>query len=383
MSVAKNHPKRIVIAGAGAAGLTSAFVLAARGAQVTVLDAGEAGRGALWASGGMLAAGFETTFELDVPSGDRARLFAALAARCARIWPEFAAKVEQASGLDVGYRQIGALTPARDPAEADRLEAGLARAQVLGVEVERLSAAAMAVREPGLAPARFALRFPMDGQVDNRRLAEALIAAVGRLGGAVRSGAGLAALDPERGEAVLSNGERLRADSVILATGAAAGLAGLAGVSEIEPVKGQMLSLRAAPGTAPAQVIRALDVYLAAKPDGRVVIGATSEPGAADLTTDSQAIEALKARAIALAPGLARAQEMERWAGLRPRARGGFPLVGLTPASTERLRIIAAVGGYRNGVLLAPAMAEAAEAAVMGEDSAWPVAFMPNGSDQA
>jgi len=137
-----------------------------------------------------------------------------------------------------------------------------------------------------------------------------------------------------------------------------------------------MASLAAPANAAPRQVIRAPDIYIAAKADGRVVIGATSEPGVRDLTTQDAAIAALKKRAAAIAPGLADAPEIERWAGLRPRVRGGAPLVAPHQGYGGPMRVITMSGGYRNGVLFAPVMAEAAAALALGErDRNWPAAF--------
>ena len=50
---------KIVIVGAGIAGLAVGWELAKAGAEVEILDRGLAGHGATWASGGMLAPGAE------------------------------------------------------------------------------------------------------------------------------------------------------------------------------------------------------------------------------------------------------------------------------------------------------------------------------------
>ena len=53
-------------------------------------------------------------------------------------------------------------------------------------------------------------------------------------------------------------------------------------------------------------------------------------------------------------PGLAASPVIERWAGLRPRAADSMPVIGEAAPGVFTLS-----GGYRNGVLLAPVMAEA------------------------
>ncbi|MCC5995006.1 MAG: FAD-dependent oxidoreductase, partial [Oceanicaulis sp.] len=61
-------------------------------------------------------------------------------------------------------------------------------------------------------------------------------------------------------------------------------------------------------------------------------------------------------------------------AGLRPRARDGMPMMGEAAPG-----LIVLGGGYRNGVLLAPAMAEAAaQLARAGALPDWARAFAPD-----
>ena len=54
---------RVVIIGAGVAGLAIGWRLMQKGASVTVLDRAQPGRGATWAAAGMIAATMESTRE--------------------------------------------------------------------------------------------------------------------------------------------------------------------------------------------------------------------------------------------------------------------------------------------------------------------------------
>lgn len=366
MKPTTSHRARIVVVGAGAAGLAAALALLRCGAQVCVLDAGRPGRGALWASGGMLAAGFESAAEAGA-RGPMAQRFAALSAAAAEAWPDWAAHIESSSGGSIGYQRLGAVTPAFDRSELARLERTQAAARRLGVAVERIGGRALADLEPALAPALEALVFPGDGQLDNRRLGPALVRAVEALGGEVRGGARVSALDIKAGRArgvLLESGERIAAQGVVLATGAAGRIEGAeAAAPPMRPVKGQMLSLDAVAGGAPRRIVRSFSIYLATKPDGRVVAGATSEPGRTGERADAATIARLRRAAGRAAPALKQARETERWAGLRPMARDRMPVVGAS--HIEGLTL--ALGAYRNGVLLAPMLGEAAAAAALGE----------------
>lgn len=353
-NIARPTASRIAVVGAGAAGLATAWRLALDGHAVTVCDRGEAERSALWASGGMLAGGFEAGVELD-KNHPLAPEFAALMRRGADVWADWAARLQDAAGKALGYERRGSLTPAFTAEESERASRAMEQARALGFEARRLSAREVAETEPGLAPTLGGVEFPGDGQLDNRALREVLIDAL-RLAG-VRFETGQAALETEAGrpELVLDRARRITADLVILAAGAAP-VAGAPALAASEPVKGQMVAFAAGRPLAPNRVVRGFSIYLAAKPGQRLVAGATSQPGAADLETDEAAIEQLTQAARRATPGLSAVPVSERWAGLRPRTPDSMPVIG------EAQGVFLAVGGYRNGVLLAPAVAEAAAA---------------------
>jgi Glycine/D-amino acid oxidases (deaminating) len=171
----------------------------------------------------------------------------------------------------------------------------------------------------------------------------------------------------------LDLGDPIHADVVILAAGAAA-IPGAPACLKSVPVKGQMVAFAAARPLAPSRIVRSFSIYLAAKPGMRLVAGATSEPGLDDEATDDEAAARLTSAARAVLPGLAAVPVMDRWAGLRPRSADGMPVIGEVEPG-----LLAAAGGYRNGVLLAPAMAEAL-AARLGAGEDWPSAapFAPD-----
>jgi len=365
-------PSRIAIAGAGAAGLACALALARAGHAVTLIDAGTPGRGALWASAGMLAPGFETLFELD-PGHALAVDFAALCARGGALW---AHEAGADAALAPGHARPGVLVPLLDDIDAARADAVLAQAARFGVDVERLSADALRAAEPALGPVLGGLRFPSDGQIDNRALGEAWLQALRATGGEVIAHAPVRAVETHEGRAsalVLSDGRRVDADLIILAAGTGR-IEGAPKLAQALPVKGQMIAWGLPAPAALTHVVRHVSLYLAAKPDGRVIAGATSEPGQAGLETDAQALAGLAARAGRLVPGLAGRAHHEGWAGLRPRARDGMPVIGEAAPG-----LILAGGGYRNGVLLAPVIAQAVEIlARTGSLPDWARAFTPD-----
>lgn len=345
-------PLRIAVVGGGAAGLACAEALILRGARVSLFEAGRVGQGALAASGGMLAAGFETAFE--APPGPA---FPALAHAALERWDAFAARVGAA-----GYEKRGSITPVYDREGLERLEQAAIRARQAGFEARTLTAAQAARAEPGLAPPHGGLEFPGDGQVDNRALGAALAYRLARLDVALTEQTPVKAVEPA-GEGVilhLDSGE-LRFDAVVLATGSVLPEGLRLPANLVSPVKGQMIAFDLPREAGPDRIVRGLDIYLAAKPGGRLIAGATSEPGKAGLETNDAAIEALAARARAALPVLENRPVAERWAGLRPASPDLLPVLG--PAGDARIQL--ALGGYRNGVLFAPAIGEAVAASLI------------------
>lgn len=101
------------------------------------------------------------------------------------------------------------------------------------------------------------------------------------------------------------------------------------------------------------------------KRDGRVVIGATVEPGERDPRPTLGGLTALSGAAVDLVPELSGAAFATAWGGLRPGTPDGLPIIG--PVE-ERDALLVATGHYRNGVLLAPITGEAIAALALGEE---------------
>jgi glycine oxidase len=147
-------------------------------------------------------------------------------------------------------------------------------------------------------------------------------------------------------------------------------------ISPIVPVKGQMLALAAMAG-APRHVVRMRDVYVAPKARWTLV-GATEERGRADTDVDPAAIRRLREAAANVIGALADAPEIAAWAGVRPGTPDDAPMIGETAIPG----VFAAMGHYRNGILLAPATAETvADQMLDGKVSPIAAAFSPRRFD--
>jgi glycine oxidase len=85
-----------------------------------------------------------------------------------------------------------------------------------------------------------------------------------------------------------------------------------------------------------------------------LVAGSTLESAGYQKAVTSGGIERILSAVNEIAPGLASAEIVETWCGLRPGTPDELPILG--PADVEGL--VMATGHYRNGILLAPVTAK-------------------------
>jgi glycine oxidase len=341
------------IIGGGVIGLAIGWRLAAAGCAVTLFERGEAGRGASWAAGGMLAAGVETE-----PGEERLR---ALNRLSQAMWPEFAAELEAASGMSVDLREEGTLVVALTRDDIGQLRFNYEFQRQLGIRLEWLSGAEVRRREPYLHPNVVAgVWSPEDHQVDNRKVAVALRSAFLAAGGTLREHAPVSAVDivGERVTGVRVGAERYAFDLVVLAAGAwSSQIGGLPRHARpaVRPVKGQVLALKMDPA-APLlrHVVWAPKAYLVPRRDGRLLVGGTVEERGFDATITAGAVFAMLEGAWRVLPGIEELPIDEMWAGFRPGSRDDAPVLG--PCAVAGL--VLATGHYRNGILLTPVTAD-------------------------
>jgi glycine oxidase len=140
------------------------------------------------------------------------------------------------------------------------------------------------------------------------------------------------------------------------------------------PVKGQMLCLAMPARELIQHVIRAPEVYLIPRSDGRLLVGATVEEAGFDKRTDAATMQRFHRAAIALAPKLENAKILEDWAGLRPGTPDGLPILGVTATPGYYV----ATGHFRDGILLAPITAEVMSKVIEGSECGYDLtAFSP------
>ena len=345
----------VVVVGGGVAGLAAARELARRGLSVVVVESRAAGAGASGAAAGMLAPQSE--------ADRRDELFELLCAS-REMYPDFAASLRDETGIDIELDRTGTLYLAFDAEDLEEVERRFAWQSRAGLAVERLTAEEARSLEPRVSTGvRAALLFPRDWQVESRLLVRALAASARGSGARLLEGGRATGLRVEAGRVtgVETPEGILNAGAVVVAAGAwSSELLNSDAPSDdprVEPVRGQVLCFRRHDSQAPfvRHVVYSPRGYLVPRRDGRLLAGSTTERVGFDCRVTEEGARSIRARAEEIAPGVSALALSDSWAGLRPRASDGLPVVG---ESGDVRGLFYATGYYRNGILLAPAAGE-------------------------
>lgn len=320
-----------IVIGGGIIGLSLSIELRRQGASVLVVERGEAGREASHAAGGMLVdCSLETRDALQE-----------LATASARMYPEFARELEIESGVKVDLRDYGTI-----------LFLSAKHASDSALQLELLTSELLCRLEPNLCESSRAAYYLKERSVDPRAITAAALAAAKRLGVDLSSGEEVTEIkisDDDRVCGVVTKKTSYPAPKVVNCAGAWSGQFGPYAFPT-RPVKGQMLCLVSPSRDTLKHVIRAPEVYLIPRSDGRIVVGTTVEEAGFDKRTDVDAIQRLHHAAVSLVPELRNAKILEDWAGLRPGTPDSLPILGPTPTPGYYV----ATGHFRDGILLAP-----------------------------
>lgn len=307
---------RILVRGAGIIGLSCADELVRRGHAVVVVDPAP-GSGASRAAAGLLSPSTEVWWDEPV--------LLELGLRSLALWPDFAGR------LGMPLHTAGTVLAARDHGDLQQVERQLELLAAHGRPADLLSPRELAALEPALTHrvAGGAL-LPDDASVDPRAVVASLLHRVP-----------VAPSGPDSADVtVLATGARLPEPYTHLVRG----------------VRGEIVRARLDDGAPEHTVrgwVRGEPVYVVPRPDGKVVIGATTEEHGRDPVPTVGGVGRLLEAARELVPALDRAEFVEAIARDRPASPDHLPLIG--PVDDG---VILAAGLHRHGVLLAPLTAQ-------------------------
>lgn len=340
----------ITVLGGGIFGLSVAWACLARGARVRVIERRAIGAGA---SGGIVGALAPHTPE-NWNDKKQFQLDSLIMARS--FWPE----VEAASGLPSGYVQSGRLQPVPD---ARSLELAHQRARGARALWQGKAAWNVVDEVPGdwtpPSPTGWWVHDTLSAHIHPRHAVAALAKAFENKGGELVFGAAT----PQ--------------GIIIHATG----YEGLLELSDKmdQPVgggvKGQAILLEYNAKTLPQ--LYADSLHIVPHHDATVAIGSTSERDFDSPDQTDAQLDDIHARAVQALPALADARILERWAGVRPRAKSRAPMLGAHPLYQGQY---IANGGFKIGFGMAPKTGQVmADLILEGRDTI-PDSFKPAAS---
>ncbi len=309
---------RILIKGAGVAGLTAALELAKRGVSVEVFDISPGiGRGASWYAGGMLAPWCERE------SAEEAVL--TLGQSALDWWEEATPGLVTRNGTLV-------VAPARDRAELSRFASRTSGYRPVGEDE-------IAALEPDLAGRfRHGLFFEGEGHLDPRLAIYALHHRLVSMGVAFHLGATIDEND---------------FDLIVDCTGPAQ----VGSLPALRGVRGEMLYL-VSNEISLSRPIRLLHpripLYIVPREPGRFMVGATMIESEDEGPISARSMMEFLNAAYALHPSFGEAQIIETGTGIRPAFPNNLPCI------KEEGNTLFINGAHRHGFLLSPAMARQA-----------------------
>ncbi|OJF95541.1 NAD(P)/FAD-dependent oxidoreductase [Pararhizobium antarcticum] len=357
----------LLIVGGGIMGLWAAVMADRAGIETMLVERSAIGAGA---SGGILGA-----LMPHVPdrwNEKKQFQFDALVSLEAEI-----RKLEAETGLSAGYRRSGRIIPLAKPHlrtialrhQQEALEHWRSHDRPFFWNFSDISDTPgwpdRAVTENGMVFDTLAAR------VAPRALLDMLTAVLrGSTHVTILEGTEVVRLDPTDGKAELQGGQKIDFGHCILA----AGVQSFPLIDALHPaapsasgtaVKGQAALLKT--DIDPSwPVIYSDGLYLVPHEDGRVAVGSTSEISFADPLACDRQLDDLLERAYGVVPMLRKAEVLQRWAGLRPKAIGREPMVGRHP---DFHKLLTLTGGFKVSFGLAHRLAASVIADINGQES--------------
>jgi D-amino-acid dehydrogenase len=388
---------RTIVVGAGVAGLCTAYYLAKRGEQVTIVESNRIGSGASAGNGGWLCPaqagplpepgltlmGMRALINRDSALYFKPSKLAELSPWLLRFWSYCNAGayrhgldsmarlgsrvfelVEQmaADGIEFELHRQGMLMASRDPAELRRELAKLQPMREFGYELpdDVLLDDELRDVEPSLSEeVRAGFLVPQHWHVRPETFNAGVAAALRGLGVEILEGAEVLDFVVERDRVTglrTAAGDH-SASSVVLATGSwTQRLAARIGIEA--PIQaGKGYSFMVAPTVTPRHAILLTDVHVGCTPFGEGMrIGGTMEFSGVNLRLDRHRIDHTIAGARSSFLEWREPEVRSEWAGLRPIAPDGLPVIGLA-APFEN--VFLATGYSMQGMTLGPPAGEA------------------------
>ena len=306
------------VVGGGLVGSAIAWGMAKHGARVALLDEGDV---AFRAARGNFGLVWVQGKGADMPA------YAQWTLRSSELWPELAAEMARATGVDLALRQPGGLIFFLSEDELEERAALIARMlnQSGDIGTRIIDRAEMRAMVPGIGDRVVGAAYcPKDGHANPLATLRALQQALLALGGAYLPNRAVDRIHAAAHDFTLHCGaERVRCRTLVIAAGlGSARLAPMVGLGmPVRPLRGQiMVTERMRP------FLDYATHTVRQTAEGSVMLGDSHEDVGFDLGTSADVMQEIAARNLAVLPKLADATVVRVWSALRVMTPDGHPI---------------------------------------------------------
>lgn len=335
----------VIVLGGGIAGLSVARELAKRKARVLLIEQEKKGAVASRAAAGILDP--YTEANQDSP-------FLTLGLKASEFYSDFLREIAGKTEESVEYKKLGILYLAVSPEDDGLLKDRFEWQKKRSLPVEFVSGNQIQKIEPlASRSVRSGIFYPEIAKLNANKLITRLLEATKKVGVEIRTGVKNVSVSFIRGkvQGVKISGTLVQSGSVVIAAGSWSGLQKLGFKIDVSPVRGQILLLCSKQNQYPRHILHSMRwAYVIPWPEKRLLIGSTLESVGFKCQVTRQGKEDILNRVSEIMDGIREFPIESSWAGLRPFARKGVPLVGPTHVSGLYL----ATGYYKSGILIGP-----------------------------
>lgn len=367
-----------VVVGGGIVGGAVAYLLAKAGLSVCVLERDAVGSGSSGHGHGVISL---------VGNDFKRGPHFLLGVESARLYPAFAARVQEDSGIDPLYHELPSVSLALID-EEERIFKEVFEWQRDALDLRWIGMDDVRALEPRITPDGIGAVLNHHGQVDGYRMSLGTIGAVERLGGVLllREATGIRVRDG-RVVAVKHTAGEVLTETVILAAGAWIGIARewLSFPIPVKPLHGEVLHVRLPGPPLRVFILTARHGPLLQRREGYIMAGsiggvtmsgmdvhathvfdpADAGPWQFDLAPSESGRDRMLDCSVRIMPAIAEAELRAHLAGVRPLSADRMPLIGPVPTVDG---VFLATGHGTKGIHLAPVTAEIVAGMVLRSD---------------
>ena len=335
-----------IVIGAGIAGLSVARELAKMKQRVLVLEKDVKGGQTSRAAAGIIDPYTEAKEETP--------LFR-LGLQAFDLYPSFLQELGEKVTSYVEFEKMGVLYLALKQEDEDYLNDRLPWQKKQEIPVQPVSAEKIRRMEPGVSKkVRNGVFYPEISKLNAAKLTEAVLQSTQAAGVEIKISQSDVSVWEEKDKVrgVHNGGQKIESGTVVLAAGCWSGLDQKLGLKiKVHAVRGQIFILKA--GTpCPTHILHTTRyAYIVPWPNNRLLVGSTLESNIGfENKVTPEGKEDILNRASEILEEIRSLPIETSWAGLRPFADPGMPLIGPTPIKG----LFLATGYYRSGILISP-----------------------------